>query len=204
MTLAAFLAVALLHLMAAISPGPAVVMAARTGLTEGMRTGAFLAMGIGLGGVIWAAAALFGLNLLFQAAPAVLWGLKIAGGLYLLHMGWRLWRDAATPLAVDGATRLPRSARSAFRLGLLTQLANPKPAVLFSAIFIGTVPPETSPWVYAALLSVVFANETLWNILVARLFSLERSRAGYLSLKSVIDRTFGGLLGLLGLKIAAT
>jgi len=87
MTLAAFLAVAVLHLMAAISPGPAVVMAARTGLTEGLRTGAFLAIGIGLGGVIWAAAALFGLNLLFQAAPALLWGLKLVGGLYLLHMG---------------------------------------------------------------------------------------------------------------------
>ena len=70
MTLAAFLAVALLHLMAAISPGPAVLMAARTGVTEGFRTGAFLAAGIGVGGVIWAAAALFGLGLIALAALA--------------------------------------------------------------------------------------------------------------------------------------
>ena len=204
MTLAAFLAVAVLHLMAAISPGPAVVMAARTGVTEGLRTGALLAVGIGIGGVIWAAAAIFGLNLLFQAAPALLWGLKIVGGIYLLHMGWCLWRDASTPLSINTAARLPRSPLSALRLGLLTQLANPKPAVLFSAIFIGTVPPDTGPWVYAALLGVVFANETLWNILVARLFSFDRSRAAYISLKTVLDRAFGGLLGLLGLKIAAT
>ncbi|MDB5665434.1 LysE family transporter, partial [Cypionkella sp.] len=72
MTLSAFIAVALLHLMAAISPGPAVLMSARTGVTEGLRTGFFLAMGIGIGGVIWAMAALFGLNLIFQAAPALL------------------------------------------------------------------------------------------------------------------------------------
>ena len=98
MTLAAFLAVALLHLMAAISPGPAVLMAARTGVTEGMRTGAFLAVGIGLGGVIWAMAALFGLNLVFAAAPALLWALKIAGAAYLLYMAWGMWRDAAKPL----------------------------------------------------------------------------------------------------------
>ena len=93
---------------------------------------------------------------------------------------------------------------SALRLGLMTQLANPKPAILFSAIFIGTVPQGTPLWVYAALLGVVFLNETLWNILVARIFSFERTRAGYISLKTIIDRSFGGLLALLGIKIAAT
>ena len=202
MTLTAFIAVALLHLMAAISPGPAVLMAARTGVTEGLRTGAFLAMGIGAGGVIWAAAALFGLALVFEAAPSLLWALKIAGGLYLIYMAWGMWRSADTPLDMDAASKTPRSAASAFKLGLWTQLANPKPAVLFSAIFIGTVPPGTPSWVIAALLLVVFLNETIWNILVARIFSLDRTRRGYISLKSIIDRTFGGMLALLGVKVA--
>jgi hypothetical protein len=57
MTPAAFLAVAILHLMAA-----------RIGVTEGPRAG----------GVIRAAAAPFGLALVFQAAPALLWALKKA------------------------------------------------------------------------------------------------------------------------------
>ena len=202
MTLAAFIAVALLHLMAAISPGPAVLMAARTGVTEGLRTGAFLAMGIGIGGVIWAAAALFGLALVFQAAPSLLWALKIAGGAYLISMAWGMWRGADTPLDMNAASKTPRSPASAFKLGLWTQLANPKPAVLFSAIFIGTVPPGTPAWVIAALLTVVFLNETIWNILVARIFSLDRTRRAYISLKSVIDRSFGGMLALLGVKVA--
>jgi threonine/homoserine/homoserine lactone efflux protein len=204
MTLTAFVAVALLHLMAAISPGPAVLMAARTGVTEGLRTGAFLAMGIGIGGVIWAAAALFGLALVFQAAPSLLWALKIIGGVYLIYMAWGMWRSADLPLDMTARSKTPRSAASAFRLGLWTQLANPKPAILFSAIFIGTVPPGTHIWVYTALLTVVFLNETIWNTLVARIFSFDRTRAGYISLKSVIDRTFGGLLAVLGVKIAAT
>ena len=202
MTLAAFIAVALLHLMAAISPGPAVLMAARTGVTEGLRTGAFLAMGIGAGGVIWAAAALFGLALVFQAAPSLLWALKIAGGVYLIYMAWGMWRGADTPLDMNAASKTPRSAAFAFRLGLWTQLANPKPAVLFSAIFIGTVPPGTPSWVIAALLAVVFLNETICNILVARIFSLDRTRRAYISLKSIIDRVFGGMLALLGVKVA--
>jgi threonine/homoserine/homoserine lactone efflux protein len=204
MTLTAFLAVAFLHLMAAISPGPAVLMSARTGVTEGLRTGTFLAFGIGIGAVIWAMAALFGLAIVFQAAPALLWALKIIGGIYLLYMAWGMWRDAAKPLDMAQTGRLPRTAFSAFRLGVVTQLTNPKPAVMFSAIFIGTVPPNTPMWVYGALMTVVFLNEALWNILVARIFSFERTRSGYISLKTIIDRTFGGMLAILGLKIAAT
>jgi threonine/homoserine/homoserine lactone efflux protein len=204
MTLAAFFAFALLSLFAAVSPGPAVLMAARTGLTEGFRTGAMLAAGIGAGAVVWAAAAMFGLNILFAAAPALLWALKIGGGAYLIWMGYKLWLGAQQPFDTTDKRPVPRSALSAFRLGLVTQLANPKPAVMFSAIFLGTVPPETAPWVYAALLAVVFANETVWNTLVARIFSADRTRAKYISLKTIIDRTFGGLLALLGVKIAAT
>lgn len=204
MTLTAFLAVAFLHLMVAISPGPAVLMSARTGVIEGLRTGFFLACGIGIGGVVWALAALFGLNLVFQAAPALLYALKIVGGLYLIYMAWGMWKSADQPLDMTETTRPPRTAWSAFRLGLITQLSNPKPAVLFSAIFVGTVPPHTPAWVYAALLLVVFLNETIWNTVVARIFSFHRSKAAYISLKSIIDRCFGGMLAILGLKIAAT
>ena len=204
MTAAAFVAFALLSLFAAVSPGPAVLMSARTGLTEGFRTGAMLAAGIGAGAVVWASAAMFGLNLIFEAAPALLWALKLFGGAYLIWMGVKLWRGAAEPFDTRDTRPVPRSAFSAFRLGLFTQLANPKPAVMFSAIFLGTVPPNTEPWVYAALLAVVFMNETVWNTVVARIFSLDRTRDAYISLKTIIDRCFGGMLALLGLKIAAT
>lgn len=204
MTLAAFLAFAGLVIFAAISPGPAVLMSARTGLTEGFRTGLMLAMGIGAGAVVWASAAMFGLNLLFAAAPALLWALKLGGAAYLIWMAIGLWRDASTPLMTEDSRPLPRSALSAFRLGLFTQLANPKPAVMFSAIFLGTVPQGTPLWIYAALLALIFTAETAWNSLVARIFSLDRTRARYISLKTLIDRSFGGLLALLGIKIAAT
>nr|WP_242679011.1 LysE family transporter [Rhodobacter calidifons] len=191
-------------ILAAISPGPAVLMSVRTGLTEGLRTGFMLALGIGAGAVVWASAAMFGLTLVLAAAPALLWALKLGGAAYLVWMGWRLWHEAKTPFIANDDRPVPRSAASAFRLGLFTQLANPKPAVMFSAIFLGTVPPGTAPWVYAALLVIIFSAETLWNTAVARIFSLQRTRAGYISLKTVIDRSFGGLLALLGIKIAAT
>lgn len=203
MTLAAFLAVAALLTMGAVSPGPAVLMSARTGVTEGLRTGFFLAMGIGLGAVIWAALALSGLAALFKIAPALLWAFKIAGGLYLIWMAVQMWRHAADPLP-DTTGLPPRSALSAFRLGLVTQLSNPKPAIVLSAIFIGTVPPGTPLWVLVCLLSFLFTVETLWNTIVARVFSLPATRRAYVGAKSAMDRSFGGLLALLGAKIAAT
>ena len=81
-------------------------------------------------------------------------------------------------------------------------MTNPKPVVLLSAIFLGTVPPGTPLWQRLALLAVLFTFETVWNILVARIFSLDRTRAAYISLKTIIDRAFGGLLVLLGARIA--
>lgn len=204
MTLAAFITACLLHLLAAISPGPAVLMAARTGMVEGLRTGVFLAFGIGFGAVFWASAALFGLSVLFELAPSLLWALKLAGGAYLLWMAWHMWQHASDGMPIEATDTPPRSALSALWLGIRTQLANPKPAVFFGAVFIGTVPQGTPLWIIGALLCVVFLNEAVWNILVARLFSLTRIKSGYVALKSTIDRCFGGLLALLGLKIALT
>lgn len=204
MTLAAFLAAWGLHLVAAASPGPAVLMAARTGVTEGFRTGFWLAVGLGIGAVFWAVAALFGLAVLFKIAPALLWGFKIAGGLFLLWIAFQMWRHATEPMpeATEGAT--PRGALSALWLGVATQLANPKPAVFFGAVFVGTVPPGTSlPWLLG-LLVAIFLNELACNVIVARLFSFERTRRGYAHMKTGIDRGFGGILAVLGIKIAAT
>ena len=204
MTTSAFIAVVLLHLMAAISPGPAVLMAARTGVTQGFAAGAALAVGIGVGGVIWAMAALFGLAMLFEYAPMLLTGFKLLGGAFLIYMAYKLWKSADQPLGQAGTDTPPRSLRSAFLLGLVTQVSNPKPAILFAAIFVGTVPATAGWGTYVALLAAVFFNETMWNTLVSRIFSLEKTRAGYLNLKGWIDRAFGGLLALLGVKIAAT
>ncbi len=204
MTTSAFLAVAILHLMAAISPGPAVLMAARIGVTEGLKTGFSVALGIGIGAVVWAAAALFGLALLFEYAPVLLTVFKVAGGIFLIYMAYKLWKTADEPLPLANENKAPRSLRSGFLLGLITQLSNPKPAVLFAAIFVGTVPETAGIGVYIALLTVVFLNETIWNTMVARIFSLNITRTAYISLKGLIDRLFGGLLAALGVKIAAT
>ena len=204
MTLTAFLSVAAIHLLAAISPGPSFVVAVRTAAAEGFRTAAALAAGFGLGAVIWALAALTGLALLFELAPSLLTAAKVVGGLILLWIAVQTWRGAAEPVSAPEDGSPPRSVAGAVRLGLLTQLANPKPAVFFGAVFVGLVPADASPGALALLLGVIFVNETLWYVLVARLFSLGRARSAYAAAKRWIDRAFGGLIAALGLRIATT
>lgn len=204
MTLTAFLAAWFLHLIAAASPGPTILMSARIGVTEGMRTGFFFSLGCAFGALFWALMALFGLALLFQVAPTVLWGFKLAGGLFLLWIALQMWRHAPDPLPQADVSVAPRSAGRAVLFGMTTQLANPKPAVFFGAVFVGTIPPDASPLAMAALLLAIFVNEAVCTSAVARVFSFERSRAAYSRMKLRIDRLFGGILGVLGAKIALT
>jgi threonine/homoserine/homoserine lactone efflux protein len=204
MTLGALATVWFVHLLAAASPGPAILMAARTGVTQGFLTGMWLSVGIGVGALFWAVAALFGMATLFHLAPSLLWGFKIAGGLFLCWIAFQMWRHAPEPfeMPADGAT--PTSPFSAFRLGVLTQLSNPKPAVFFGAVFVNTIPAGTSlPWI-GLILVLVMLNELACTLAVARAFSLDRPRRAYQRFKTVIDRSFGGVLAALGIKIAAT
>ncbi|PYF12719.1 threonine/homoserine/homoserine lactone efflux protein [Rhodobacter viridis] len=205
MSFAALLGIYMISLAAAISPGPAVLLAARTSLREGFVRGAWLAVGIGLGACIWAVAAMFGLALLFKIAPTLLVVLKFAGAGYLLYLAWKMWRHSTEPMSME----LPeedaqRTALGQVWRGIAAQLANPKPAVFFGTVFLTFLPPVVPFWAYGVILGIIFFNDTVWNVLVARIFSLDRTRAIYLGLKTLIDRTFGGLLGLMGLKLALT
>lgn len=204
MTLAAFVSVVLIHLAAAISPGPSFVVSLRVAAAEGFRVAAALALGFGLGALLWATAAMAGLALVFKLVPPLFLALKVVGAAFLLYLAVQMWRHARAPLPQDFASTAPRSAWSAIRFGFLTFASNPKPAVFFGAVFVNLVPAATPLGWKAALLLAVFANETLWYVIVARVFSLPRPRAAYARAKAWIDRGFGTLLALLGLKIALT
>ncbi|MBM9595773.1 LysE family translocator [Roseitranquillus sediminis] len=202
MSAAAFASIAFLHLLAAMSPGPSFVVSVRTAASQGFRAATGLAVGLGLGALVWAGAALTGLALLFEIAPWLLTAMKVLGGLFLVWIAVATWRHAAEPMP-DADVAVPRSVASAVRLGLMTQLANPKPAIFFGAVFVGLVPADANLAAVALLLAVIFADETLWYILVARVFSLQRARAAYARAKGLVDRAFGGLIAAFGIKIAA-
>ncbi len=205
MTLAAFIGIALIHLAAVVSPGPSFVVTVRTAAAEGLRPALGVALGLGTGAIVWAIAALLGLAVLFEYAPVLLTALKVLGGIFLIYIAWKTWTHADDQLSDVGlANQPPRDLLSAIRLGLLTQFANPKPALFYGAVFIGLVPPEASPLAITGLLTLIFAQELIWFGIVARFFSLAKPRRAYGRMKPKIDRLFGGLIALFGAKIALT
>src|SRR5690348_6399881 len=81
-----------------ISPGPSFIVVARNAIGLSRRAGLATALGMGTGGVIFSGLALLGLFTLLAQVQWLYIGLKIAGGLYLVYIGYRMWRGAAEPL----------------------------------------------------------------------------------------------------------
>ena len=198
---------AAVHLMVVISPGPSFLVVARAAVAASRRYGAWIAVGLGLGSVIWAMAALFGLTLLFRQVPWLYAGMKVAGALYLIFLGVMLWRHARDPLtaaASPGHSRSHNPGRGAgrgIRLGILTQLSNPKAAVFFGSVFVTLLPADPTPATVALVLAVIFVNECVWYMAVARAFSIRRLRDAYLRVKAWSDRVTGAFLSALGVRL---
>lgn len=204
MTLTAFVGIALVHLLAAISPGPSFVLSVRTAASEGFRPAAGLALGFGIGAAIWAFAALAGLALLFEVLPPLFTALKVVGGLFLIWIAIQMWRHASQPMPKIDAGVAPRSLASATKLGVAAMLANPKPAIFFGAVFVGLVPVSATLVERGVILVNILWVETAWYLIVAWGFSQPTARAAYARIKTWADRSFGGVLGLLGAKVAFT
>jgi threonine/homoserine/homoserine lactone efflux protein len=133
------LTVALAHLAAAISPGPSFLLVARTAVGVSRRAGLAAALAMGVGAALWAAAALVGLAVIFAQFDWLYMGAKIAGGVFLIWIATRIWRNAQVPLPEQGAA--PEcSLNQAFRSALWIQLSNPKVAIFFGSIFIALLP----------------------------------------------------------------
>jgi threonine/homoserine/homoserine lactone efflux protein len=193
---------AVVHLFAAMSPGPSFLTVSRTALASGRGAALASALACGFGVLPWAIGAILGIGIVFNQAPWLYATLKAAGGLYLLYLAAMLWQHAASPIEV--ADGLPRQTLSqAFGQTFLTQITNPKVAVFFSAIFVSVLPPNPPPWMMAAILVIVFANEAAWYSIVALSLSAARPRAMYLRLKTVLDHAIAALLGALGIKLLA-
>jgi len=200
---------ALLSIVAAlavgvVSPGPSFVMVARVAAGSSRARGLSTALGIGVGGTVFGALALLGLQGLFATVPALYLGLKIVGGLYLCWLGLMVWRSAGRKVAATAIAPTEGKAAGSFWLGLTTQLSNPKTAVVYASVFAAFLPPHFSPAFAAALLLAVFTVETGWYALVAYVLSSPAPQRAYLACKKWVDRTAGLVMVGLGLKLATS
>lgn len=190
--------------LGAMSPGPSFILVARTALAVSRADGAATALGMGIGAVVFAVAALLGHQAVIKAVPSLYVVIKVLGGTYLLYLGYRIWRGAGRPLSLPG-TKTKHKGKSAlwrsFLLGLGTQVSNPKTAVVYASIFVSLLPRELPSSMMVGLPLLVFIIETGWYAIVALALSAPSPRAAYLRSKSELDRIAGGILAALGIKL---
>lgn len=183
-------------LVAIASPGPALLVAIRTNLGAGRRSGLAVGYGLGLMAATWTLMAILGLDWIFKVVPWLYAVVKIAGAGYLLYVAWNMWRGARSPVDVTA-----QKTQHAFWSGLLVNLLNPK-AVLFSAAVLIVIFPGKLSLTDGAILVI---NHMLveWGFytVLAFILSTKAISTRYLQAKVYIDRFAAVVLGGLGARL---
>ena len=194
--LTTLLTIWLLHAAALLSPGANVLLVSQLAASDRGQSAVFAALGVTLGAVAWATLAVLGVNVVFQVFPGLRLALQVAGGLYLLYVASRLWRSASPE--VNGS--VPAISRpAAFRLGLLTNITNPKSALFFGSVFAASFPAAPAPLLQVCAVVMIVVNALAWHLLLAYLFSRPRVRAAYARTRTQANRVASAAMGLLGL-----
>lgn len=201
-----FLTVALVHLIALMSPGPDFFFVSQTAASRSRREAMMGVLGISLGIVVWAGVALMGLHLILQKMAWLHQIIMVGGGIYLCWMGWQLLRSARaqqTQPAAEAQVALPKAGRSFIR-GFLTNLSNPKAVIYFGSVFSLFVGDSVGAGARWGLFLLIVAETFVWFSLVAVVFALPAMRRGYQRLAKWIDGLAGVLFTGFGLHLIFT
>ncbi|MBV9409130.1 MAG: LysE family translocator [Candidatus Eremiobacteraeota bacterium] len=153
MSLHTWLAFAVVALAISLFPGPAVIAVVSTALRGGFRRSLATSAGVLVGDAVFVVAAALGLGALLVASHTVFLAVRWLGIAYLAYLGIRALLDRGTTFAVeaDGVAD-----RRLFRLGLTTQLANPKVVLFFGALLPQFIDPARPVALQFVLLGATF------------------------------------------------
>jgi threonine/homoserine/homoserine lactone efflux protein len=121
-------------LVAAASPGPAILALVARVIGTGVAGVVPFVVGLILGDLVWLAAAVLGLAIVAQAFQHVFLVIKFAGAAYLLYLAFRMWTAPVAAHALSGQPRPRRSAAGMFAAGLSVTLGNPKVVAFYLAL----------------------------------------------------------------------
>jgi threonine/homoserine/homoserine lactone efflux protein len=193
-TLLTFLPVAVLL---SLTPGVATALVVRNAARGGRRQAFLTTSGNSVGVLAWAGFAAVGVAAVVAASAAVFDAVKLAGAAVLLVMGLR------SLLGGHDAEVVTTPARSAFRDGLVTSLANPKLAAFFVALFPQFIPRGAPVLPQALAMAVVIvAVDLIWYSLLALLVARARKAFTDGGWGRRIERLTGAVLIGLGIRLA--
>lgn len=160
------------------------------------------AIGMGVGGALFSILALLGLQVVLTNVPMLYLLLKVFGGLYLIWLAFRIWNSSvivpnmSVRVAVD-----QNKFRKSFLLALITQLSNPKAAIIYGGIFAALLPVEIPLLMFFLLPPLVFVVETGWYLVVTLVLTSEAPRTAYLKSQRIYDRITSTVLAGIGFRL---
>jgi len=203
--LATTAAFGLIALGMVLTPGPNMVYLISRSISQGPAAGLVSLGGVALGFVIYMLCAAFGITALVLAVPYAYDALRLAGAAYLLYLAWQAVRPGGrSPFQVrdlprDGLARL-------FMMGLLTNLLNPKIAVLYLSLLPQFVDPARGSVLVQSLVlgSAQIAISVTVNALIAlaagSIAGFLAGRPGWLAVQRWL---MGTVLAALAVRMAA-
>jgi threonine/homoserine/homoserine lactone efflux protein len=137
------LAFALVSLGMVLTPGPNMIYLISRSITQGWGAGLISLGGVALGFVFYMLCAAFGITALMFAVPYAYDALRFVGAAYLLWLAWQAVKPGGQSpfqvkkLPIDGPKKL-------FAMGLVTNLLNPKIAMLYLSLLPQFIDPSAN------------------------------------------------------------
>lgn len=181
--------VATIWAVACLTPGPSTLLILQLTLKAAKRASIAAAAGTITGTLCWGIAGALGMQSLFKAFPLAFMALQIAGGLYLLWLGMRLFLKAInTAEALDLVAQVVDiSPARAYQAGLLVNLTNPKAALFVASIFAVTLPAGASPVHSLAVVFVMMAISSFYYTCLIAMVSRPQVASRYLAARRLVD-----------------
>jgi threonine/homoserine/homoserine lactone efflux protein len=128
-----FITFGLLALGMVLTPGPNMIYLISRSICQGKRAGLISLAGIALGFVFYMLCAAFGITAFVFAIPYTWDLLRFGGAAYLLYLAWQAVKPGgSSPFTVK---TLPiDSPKKLFMMGFITNLANPKIAIMYLSL----------------------------------------------------------------------
>lgn len=192
--LSSLLAFGLICLGMVLTPGPNMIYLISRSICQGRVAGLISLGGVALGFMVYMLCAALGITALLMAVPFAYDALKLGGALYLLYLAWQAVKPGGRSafqlgdLPQDGPRRL-------FMMGFVTNLLNPKVAVIYLSLLPQFIVPDGHGSVLAQSLVLGF-TQIMISVSVNALIALSAgSIASFLAAKPLWQLVQRWLMG---------
>jgi threonine/homoserine/homoserine lactone efflux protein len=133
MNLSHGISVAVISLGVVITPGPNMMYMVSRSIAQGRRAGVVSLGGVAVGALVFVVVTNLGLMAVLRTVPVLYTSFKITGAAYLGWLAWQAFRSDGASVFAPRAMA-DTSTRRLFTMGLVTNLLNPKIALLYLSL----------------------------------------------------------------------